>query len=190
MEKINIGTGVFPCPMAVTLVGTVVGKKVNFMTVAWVTRVNANPVIWAVVINKKHFTPEGIKEKGTFSINFPDTSLVVKTDYCGIISGRKKDKSEIFEVFYGELKNAPMIKECPLCIECTLRDIIDLPTNLLVLGDVAGAYTEERYMTDGKMDIKKLNPLVLTMPDNNYWSVGEYVAKAWGAGKEFMKEDS
>lgn len=36
--------------------------------------------------------------------------------------------------------------------------------------------------TDGKPDIKKINPSLLTMPDNKYWSIGEYVGKAWSAG--------
>ena len=38
-------------------------------------------------------------------------------------------------------------------------------------------------MTDGKPDIRKLNPLLLTMMDNRYWTVGEYVGDAWSIGK-------
>jgi len=33
--------------------------------------------------------------------------MVTATDYCGIKSGKKVDKSKIFELFYGELKTAP-----------------------------------------------------------------------------------
>jgi flavin reductase (DIM6/NTAB) family NADH-FMN oxidoreductase RutF len=68
----------------------------------------------------------------------------------------------------GELANAPMIQECPLTIECKLHDTIDFQTNLLVLGEVDAAYTENQYLTDGKVDVKKVNPAVLTMPDNRY----------------------
>jgi hypothetical protein len=39
-------------------------------------------------------------------------------------------------------------------------------------------------MTDGNPDIKKIDPLVLTMPDNSYWGIGEFIAKAWNVGKE------
>ena len=39
------------------------------------------------------------------------------TDYCGLYSGRKVDKSRLFEVFYGELKTAPLIMECPVNLE-------------------------------------------------------------------------
>ena len=47
---------------------------------------------------------------------------------------------------------------------------------------------EERYLTDGKPDIKKINPFTLTMPDNNYWQVGNHAGKAWSIGKR-LKND-
>jgi hypothetical protein len=44
-------------------------------------------------------------------------------------------------------------------------------------------FTEEKYVTDNMLDIKKVNPFTLTMPDNHYWSVGEKLGKAWSIGK-------
>ena len=187
MEKINIGNNAFIYPMPVTLVGATVEGKANFMTVGWVTRVNAKPPMLAVGLNKAHYTPIGIREAKTFSVNFPSAEMVEKTDYCGIVSGKRTDKSGVFEVFFGELKTAPMIRECPLCIECKLTEICELPTNDLFIGEITGTYTEEKFLTDGKPDVKKINPLVLTMPDNSYWTVGEYAGKAWGEGKKFKK---
>lgn len=187
MEKINIGNNVFVYPMPVTLIGATVREKANFMTVGWITRVNAKPAMLAVSLNKAHYTPTGIREAKTFSVNFPSADMIEKTDYCGLVSGRKTDKSGVFDVFYGELKTAPMIRECPLCIECKLTEICELPTNNLFIGEVAAAYTEEKFLTDGKPDVKKINPLVLTMPDNSYWTVGEYSGKAWSEGKKFKK---
>ena len=46
-------------------------------------------------------------------------------------------------------------------------------------------YTEEQYLFEVKLDIKKIKPLMLTMPDNNYWKVGEHVGNAWKEGKNF-----
>ena len=40
--------------MPVTLLGTKINDKPNFMTLAWVTRVNANPPLFAVAVNKVH----------------------------------------------------------------------------------------------------------------------------------------
>jgi hypothetical protein len=49
------------------------------------------------------------------------------------------------------------------------------------------AYGAEEFMTAGNLDIKKIDLFVLTMPDNNYWDVGEFVAKAWSVGRELKK---
>jgi flavin reductase (DIM6/NTAB) family NADH-FMN oxidoreductase RutF len=184
MQKINMGANIYPYPMPVTLIGATVEGRANFVTVAWMSRANRNPPLFMAAFNKNRYSLAGIRENRTFSINFPDTDLVEKTDYCGLVSGKTTDKSAMFEVFYGELKTAPMIQECSLCIECSLFDVVELPSNLMVLGESVGAYTEERYLTDGKLDVQKMKPVVLTMPDNNYWSVGDRVAEAWSVGKK------
>ena len=188
MEKINIGTNVCPYPMPVSLVGATVEGRVNFMAVAWLTRANMSPPIISATISKRHYTSAGIRESRAFSVNFPSAEMVEQTDYCGLVSGRNADKSGLFEVFYGELATAPMIVQCPLCLECRLYDVVALPTNELFLGEIVGAYTEERYLTDGEPDPHKMNPLVLTMPDNNYWTVGTHAGKAWSIGKKLQQE--
>lgn len=59
-------------------------------------------------------------------------------------------------------------------------DNLDYSTNHLFIGEIGASYTEDDCLTDGKPDIKKINPLLLTMPDDSYWTVGDYVGKAWG----------
>lgn len=184
MQKLNIDTNVYLYPMPVVLVGVEVQGKPNFMTVGWVSRVNLKPPMIAIGINKAHYTPKGIQENGAFSINIPTRSMVEVTDYCGLVSGRTADKSELFKAFYGELHGAPMIAECPLNMECKLVDTVDLPSNYLFIGEIVGAYCGEEFMTDGNPDIKKIDPFLLTMPDKRYWGIGEFVAKAWSVGKE------
>lgn len=182
-EKVKINNNVFVYPMPVTLLGANVGGKANFMTLGWVSRVNANPPMLGVGVHKSHYTAEGIKENKSFSVNFPEAEMIRETDYCGIVSGEKADKSGLFEVFYGELETAPMIKECTLNLECKLVETIEFPTNYFFVGEIVGAYSEEQYMTQGKPDIKKMEPLLLTMPDNSYWKVGDYAGEAWKSGK-------
>jgi flavin reductase (DIM6/NTAB) family NADH-FMN oxidoreductase RutF len=187
MEKINIGNRVFLYPMPVTLLGVEISDKPNFMTLGWITRLNAQPPLVGVAVNKSHHTNQGIRDKKVFSVNFPSEDLLVKTDYCGLHSGRNEDKSVLFNIFYGELENAPMIEECPLSFECKLEDIYEMPTNDLFIGEIISTYTSKDYLSDGKPDMAKIKPLLLTMPDNRYWSVGEEKGKAWKAGKE-LKE--
>ncbi len=187
MPKIKVGPNIF-IPMPVSLVGSIVRGKPNFMAAGWITRVNSNPPYLGAGINKSHYTTLGIKEKRSFSINFPGSDLVAETDHCGLFSGRNTDKSTIFELFYGELTTIPMIKKCPLCLECRLIDIHEMPTNNLVIGEIIAAYTEDKYLTNGDPDLKKMNLMILSMPDNNYWAVGEHVGEAWKIGKRLKQE--
>lgn len=187
MIKVSVAPGLFNTPMPVSLVGAQVDGKPNFMTVAWLTRVNFDPPMLAVAIGTGHHTPRGIKENRTFSVCLPGPALLEKTDYCGIVSGVRVDKTRLFEVFYGDLETAPLIAECPLCVECALSRVVDLPSNQLFIGDVAAVHADPAVLTDGKPDPAKLLPLILTMPDNRYWKLGEVVGQAWHAGKALKK---
>jgi len=183
MEKIKIDSNAFVYPMPMTLVGAVVDGKPNFLAAAWVTRVNFKPPMIMVALGE-HYTNAGIDANGAFSVNVPDVALMEKTDYCGIVSGRKVDKSKLFDVFYGSLPAAPLIRECPLSMACRLHQAVKLPFDTLYIGDIVEVYTEERYLTDGKPDVQKINPFTLTMPDNRYWRLGGEAGKAWSAGKK------
>ncbi len=182
MDKIQIGQNFF-IPMPVVLVGTQVSGKANFMAVGWCTRANASPPMIVCGIGNHHFTSKGIVETRTFSVNIPSSDLMEKTDYCGIVSGQKADKSQVFDVFYGSLKTAPMIRECPVALECRLVQSVPLPTNTLFIGEIAGAYADGSIIKDGKPDFPGIDPLFLTMPDNRYWRLGMHAGDAWSAGK-------
>lgn len=183
MTKIKMDNGsAFLFPMPMVIVGAVVGGKPNFMAVAWASRVNFKPAMFAVALGRHH-TNSGIDETREFSINIPDISLMQKTDYCGLVSGSKTDKSEIFNIFYGELGKAPLIQDCPVCMSLALHDAVKLPFDTLYIGEVNEVFTEEKYLSNGMPDIRKINPFMLTMPDNRYWSVGENIGKAWHIGK-------
>lgn len=183
MDKIKIDNSTaFLYPMPMVLIGSVVGGKTNFMAVGWVSRVNYKPPLIAIALGPHH-TNKGIEENKEFSINIPDVSLIKETDYCGIVSGKNTDKSKLFSVFYGDLGKAPLIRECPVCISLSLFETVKLPFNTLYIGEPKEVFTEEKYLTENVLDIKKINPFTLTMPDNNYWAVGENLGKAWGIGK-------
>ena len=186
-EKINLGASAFLYPMPVVLVGTEVEGRANFMAVAWATRVNGNPPMMGVALNQRHHTPAGIRACASFSINIPNVDLVARTDYCGLVSGREADKSGVFDLFYGELGSAPMIAECPLCMECRLVDVVSLPSHDLFLGQVVAVFADKDCLTDGKPDVHKIHPFVLTMPDNHYWAVGRQIGSAWSIGREFKR---
>lgn len=184
MSKSKVGNNV-SIPMPVTLVGTVIQGKANFMAAGWVTRVNAKPPRIGIGINKANASSEGIKANKSFSVCFPNRSLLEKTDYCGIVSGKKTDKSNVFRLFYGDIQSAPMIEECPLCLECSLVETVEGESNYFFIGEIKGVYAEDSCLQDGKIDPSKTDCLILTMPDNAYRSLGQKIGDAWSIGKNF-----
>lgn len=185
MEKINLGATIPAYPMPVSLVGAMVEGKPNFMAVAWFTMASYKPPRMAIVLGKGHYTNPGIRENKAFSVCIPSEDMVELTDYCGIVSGKKTDKSGVFELFYGEVETAPMIRDCPICVECRVADIVESGANEIFIGDIIGTYTEEKYLTEGKPDFSKMKPLILSQPDTSYWRLGDRVAGAWNIGKEY-----
>ena len=178
----------FAYPVPVVLVGTQANGKANFMAEGWVSRANISPPLITIAMGKVHYTPQHIIKNGTFSICTPTADQLEKVDYCGLASGKNADKSEVFEVFYGNLKTAPMIKDCPVCMECKLVQTVELPTHYLFIGEIIASYAEENYLSGGVPDMQKINPLLLTMPDNHYWTLGPQAGKAWHDGKKLMKK--
>jgi flavin reductase (DIM6/NTAB) family NADH-FMN oxidoreductase RutF len=187
MEKIRVNTNRISYPMPCALLGTKVEGKVNFLTVAFFSVVSIKPPYIMAALAKSHFTTPGIKETGTFSINIPDTSMAGVTDYCGMVSGRKFDKSDVFEVFYGEEGGAPMIVECPYTLDCRLIKTVDLPDDELFIGEIVAAYTDNRYLTNGVPDMAKIDPFILSMPEMTYLRLGSAVGRAWGMGKSRIR---
>jgi flavin reductase (DIM6/NTAB) family NADH-FMN oxidoreductase RutF len=118
MEKIQLSTETICYPMPCVMVGANVRGKPNFLTVAWFSTVNGKPPYLMISLGKAHYTNSGIKENGTFSVNIPSATMAEVTDYCGLVSGKKYEKSALLETFYGKVKTAPMIRECPFNVEC------------------------------------------------------------------------
>ncbi len=189
MVKNKIRPGVYLYPMPITLIGANIKNKPNFMPIAWISIVEHKPPMISISAHQSHYTNEGIKENQSFSVNIPNVDMVKITDYCGMKTGKEIDKSELFEVFYGDLKSAPMIKECPLNLECKVVEIIDNKHGHdIIIGEIINAYAEDFIINGAIPDIKKLQPLIFSMNDNNYWKLGEHIGKAWSIGKEFKEE--
>ncbi len=186
MEKRTLGSKPMIYPMPITLVGADVAGKPNFMTIAFIGIVSMNPAIVAMGANPSHFTTKGIAENKTFSINLPSKKMLEVTDYVGLFSGETTDKSRLFTIFRGVTKTAPMIKECPLNLECKLLKKLSLGgTDDVYLGEIVQTYCDDEVMTDGKPDVEKMGTFVFSMNDNRYFSLGNAIGKAWSDGKKY-----
>lgn len=184
MAKTKLGPQTLLCPMPAVLVGSLVEGKANFMTAAWCAIACMKPPAISVAINNSRHTLKGIRDTGTFSVNVPSTPLVKEVDFCGIYSGKKKDKSGVFDLFYGDLRTAPLIRECPLNLECKMTHSLDLGSHSLVVGQIMESHVDDDCLTDGKPDPEKMDPLVYLTSIQRYGKLGELIAKAFHVGKE------
>jgi flavin reductase (DIM6/NTAB) family NADH-FMN oxidoreductase RutF len=183
MEKIKLGPQTLLYPMPAVLVGAKVNERPNFMTVAWCGIAANKPPAISVALRKDRYTLKGIRENGSFSVNVPSSDMVKKTDYCGIYSGRNKDKSKIFKIFYGGLKTAPLIQDCPVNLECKAIHYLDLGSHTLVVGEIIETYINEGCLSDGKGDPDKIDSLIYIPGTMKYHRLGEFIAPAFEIGK-------
>ena len=177
--KAHVGTN------PTVIAGALVNGKPNYLTLGHAGGMSMNPPIFYISCNKVHYTNAGIKENGYFSVNLPSKDIMQKTDYVGLVSGKDTDKSGVFTSFYGSVDKAPMIEECPVCILCKVIDTVDLPNNEIFIGEIVETYVNEECLTDGKPDVRKINPMLLA---DGYSLLGEKCGNAFSDGKALMKK--
>lgn len=185
-QKIGRQNVLYPTPVAV--VGSLVDGRPNFCNISHNGILNAaEPHFIMLSMGKHHHTNQGIRQHKTFSVNIVTAADVVRADHVGIVSGGRTDKSGVYESFFGELKTAPLIKDCPLSMECRLHDIYEIKTHEIFIGEIVATYADESVLTDGDVDIEKVKPLLFDMTSRKYWTLGPSVGACWSAGKQYGK---
>ncbi|MFW9819447.1 MAG: flavin reductase family protein [Candidatus Thorarchaeota archaeon] len=167
-------------PLPVILVGANVNGKPNYLVIGYSCPFDFGKYLFFSLYPKR-YTALGIHENMTFSVNIPSEDLVEKTNICGSKSGRDIDKSVLFDNFYGELKTAPMIRECPVNIECKVNEIVDYGDGEGIIGKVIKSYVDQQYTFEEegkvKLDWRKIHPIIwATGGDFNYYKLGERIS--------------
>ncbi|MBN1185855.1 MAG: flavin reductase family protein [Bacteroidales bacterium] len=184
MSKIKYSKYPLVYPLPAALVGAIVDNKVNYETLGDCGIVSVYPPVLYISSNKSHHTNKGILKNKCFSVNIPSVDLLDKVDYCGIVTGKKVDKSNVFKIYYGNNKDIPLIEECPINIACKVKETIDIYNMKVFFGDIIETYVNENCFTDGHIDTLKINPLIYCM-DNLYWTIGKSVGKGFNSGKNY-----
>ena len=155
----------------------------DVMMAAWAGQYDHNQI---VVSMSKHKTTENIELTGAFTVSFADVRTVAESDFLGIASGTKvpdKVAKVGFTVSPSPNVDAPIIDQYPLTLECK---VVSWKDGILV-GEVVNMSADECILTDGKVDLGKLQPSVFDAAALTYRALGEVVGQAWGSGKKFME---
>ncbi len=164
---------IYPSPAA--LITSVDGDgKPNVLTLAEVFNISiANPVIVGIAIRQATYSYGLIVESREFVINLPTAGMLEQVDKCGSVSGRDGfDKFSEFglkQLPAAEVQ-APLIKQCPVNIECRVRDVVEIGDHDLITGDVLAVHVDDKCLEDGKVRTDLLEPLAYG--GNDYWSIG------------------
>jgi flavin reductase (DIM6/NTAB) family NADH-FMN oxidoreductase RutF len=194
MEKIKLGPTALIYPIPIVLCGAMVKGKPNWATIGDCGIMGLKPPLVYVSLNKNHHTTSGIIESNGFSINIPSTALLAETDYCGMVSGRDADKSTLFEYFFGESGNIPMISGCPVNLECRIVKDFLIEHRHIFIGEVIQTHVSDEYVIEasGRLmptGIDKLDPIIYSL-DNKYHKIGPAIGTGYKEGESFRKNDS
>lgn len=183
-ERVNMGAKLYVTPQPALMIATYDAEgNPDVMMAAWGGQYEGNQVCFQL---SSHKTTENIRLNKAFTLSFADARTVAESDYFGIASGRDvKDKVAHvgFHCTKSQNVNAPIIDEYPLAMECKVVELIERENDgAFVVGEIVNAVADPSILTDGKIDIKKLNPLVWDGSSLNYFTLADSVGKAWNSG--------
>lgn len=150
-------------PFITVLAGAMVNEKPNYATIGAYGVVSEKPVLY-ISLKNSHYTTSGVVENGFFSVNIPSSESIHKTDLCGCVSGNKEDKSKVFESFYDEAGNAPMIKECPVNYLCKVIQTIPIFDFTMFIGEIVAVYANEDCLENGTPNALEVKPTIMMYP--------------------------
>ena len=180
----NFGVKNWLYPMPVLIVGTYdENGTANAMNAAWGGIYDTNLVM--VCLADEHKTTENIKKKGAFTLSFATVDAVAACDYVGIVSANDvpdKLARAGFSAVKSEFVDAPIISELPMTVECRL---LKFNEDGICIGEIVNVSADESVLDEnGKIDAKKLNPIIYDSATHSYWSFGEKVGRAFSDGKK------
>jgi flavin reductase (DIM6/NTAB) family NADH-FMN oxidoreductase RutF len=176
----------FPVPAALVASGTM--ERPNVAPVAWVGMMGSSPPVLAISLKKTRYTLELIREYRQFTVNIPPAEKFVEVDYCGITSGRHRDKFAdcAFTAIRGEKVQTPIIEECPFNIECAVIRELEVNDHIAIFGEILEVHVDVDKI-DGTspkgIDIGKIDPLVYCTAIREYWSIGKKLGDSFDAGR-------
>ncbi len=186
MNKIQIDNLPLIYPLPAVLMGTMVNGVANYTTLGNCGIMSVEPPVIYVSSDKRHHGNTGVRNSQRFSVNIPSTSMAVKTDYCGIVSGLSVDKSRVFETFFGGHAAIPMIRECPVNLACEVITVVTVFNMEVFIGKVIETHVDRDCFSGKWLDTKKIDPLIYCM-DNRYWSIGCEVGRGFEDGKKYRE---
>lgn len=184
-RKVSLSARNFLYPMPLAIVAANVIGRANFMALTCFSVMSYNPEIVSVVLDRRLNINDGIRAGGSFSLNFPDESLLRLLDLGSLRNGQILDDKGALDIFYGGYRKTPMISECAFNLECSLVQNMEYSNDNLYIGRIEAAYGSESSIHDGRPDLERVQPLMMYLHDGRCWKLGRCLGPVAGMEKEF-----
>lgn len=179
MAKLTLDTSALLAPMPVLLLSCA-GKAgfPNVMGLSWAGVACGTPPMVSLAVRPERLSYSLIHESGEFALNIPPASLLRAVDFCGMVSGYEVDKfAEAHLTPMAGLKvRAPLVRECPVNLECVVRHSLVLGSHVLFVGEVVALHADEEVVEDGAVVMGRVAPLAYDPFGADYWNLKEVVA--------------
>ncbi len=167
-------------PLPAVMVSTADKKgNDNIITVAWTGTVCTNPAMLYISVRPERYSYPMLRESGEFAVNLTTEQLARATDWCGVCSGRDKDKWKETGLTRGKAEKllyAPVISESPVNIECRVTEVKELGSHHMFLAEVLAVQIDEAYMEEGgKFELNGAG--LLAYSHGEYFSLGERLGR-------------
>ena len=166
------GNMLYPLPAVRVSVADKEGNH-NIITIAWAGTICTNPPMISISVRPERYSYHMIEETGDFVVNLTTEELAYATDYCGVKSGREVDKFKELHLTAekADYVQAPLIKECPVNIECKVVKKEELGSHHMFLAEVKAVHVDEAFMDEkNRFALEKTNPIVYV--HGEYYSLG------------------
>jgi flavin reductase (DIM6/NTAB) family NADH-FMN oxidoreductase RutF len=186
-KSLGAKTLLFPTP--VLLVGTYdQDGKPNLMNAAWGGICCSQPPCVAVSLRKATYSHHCIVARKAFTVGIACENRMAEADYCGIASGRDRDKFAVTGLtpVKSDLVDAPYAAEFPVVLECRLLHIVEIGLHTQFIGEILDVKADHAVLgDDGLLDILKIQPLVYDTAHKGYHGIGSRLGTAFSIGKQF-----
>jgi flavin reductase (DIM6/NTAB) family NADH-FMN oxidoreductase RutF len=169
-------TVLYPLPVIIVTCADEAGRT-NAVTLAWNGIICSEPPMLSISIRPGRFSHPMIAQTGEFVVNIPTVRVVTAVDYCGHVSGRDvedKIKEAGLTAQPASKVRAPLIRECPVCLQCRVKQVLSLGTHDMFVAEIVAVDAEESVMrADATIDPEKAAPVAYMQGD--YWSLGQRI---------------
>ncbi len=165
-----------PVPAVLVSCGGSQDWKPNLITIAWTGNVCSDPPMISISVRPERYSHGIIGATHEFVVNVPSLRQAKAVDWCGVVSGRDFDKFAHTGLTAAcALKvSSPIVLECPLNIECRVRNTLELGSHTLFLAEVVAVQVSSSLIdAKGRLRLEKSG--LLAFAHGHYFSLGRHL---------------